>query len=175
MKKLASYISSFLNYDYKGNGKYYTTEHGSMSYRCTSFQSFSNRNEDCVKIIERGNDAPRGGKTGNFVIVEFTPIFMEKFGWWFEAKEKQAKEVAEIKAKLQAEIDALGNQSELLKDYFLSHPEFLARIKDRIENYSSKQWRGWVRMKVCSKITLERFDLLTLDASDIREIAYSID
>lgn len=174
MKKLATYIEVFFKYSYKGNGKYYTTDQGSQSYKNTDFQSFASRNEDCIEIIERGNDAPRGGRTGEYVIVEFTPFFTEKYGWWFEQNENEKQRAAERQSKLQAEIDALGNQTELLNAYFTNNTDFLAKIKDRIENYPSKQWRNWVRMKVCSKIANERFDLLTLCATDIREIAYSL-
>jgi heme oxygenase len=94
--------------------------------------------------------------------------------WWFEQHEQAKKRAAEAQAKLKAEIAELGDQKELLVSYFKSHPDFLARIKDRIEEYPSKQWRNWVRMKVCSKITNERFELLTLGAPEIREIAHSV-
>jgi hypothetical protein len=70
------------------------------------------------------------------------------------------------------EIKNLGDQTILLSDYFIKHPDFKNKIIDRINNYPSDKWRNWVRMKVADKITNSRFDLLTLSAADIRNITF---
>lgn len=174
MKKITSKsVKSFLSYDFQGNSKYYLTTRSGMNYVQTDFNKSFNKPEYC-KIIERGNDAPRGGKTGEYVVVEFTEQFYSDFQWFLDElkaeKEAEKLRLLEIKQK----IESIGDQTELLKALFVEKPDFLAKIKDRIENFSSKQWRNWVCMKVCNKISEGRFELLTLSPSEIREIAYSI-
>ena len=174
MKKVNSTsVKSFLSYYFQGNGKYYLITKSGMNYVQTDFNKSFNKPEYC-NIIERGNDAPRGGKTGEFVVVEFLPKFFEDYGWYFE-KIKADKEAERLRLlEVQQQIEAIGNQGELLKNLFIEKPDFLASIKNRIENFSSKKWRNWVCMKVCNKVSQGRFELLTLSASEIREIAYSI-
>lgn len=107
MKNLSVSTKSFFDYSFKGNGKYYTTEQGSRHYNNTLFQNFVNRNEDCVTIIESGNDAPRRGQAGNFVIVEFTEKFYEKYQWYFDAKEKSKIEAIENEEKTKKTVEVL--------------------------------------------------------------------
>ena len=101
-QKISNPAKNFIDYSYKGDGKYYTTEQGSKSYRNTCFSNFQNNNSDCFEIIESGNDAPRGGKTGDYVVVKFNPIFMEKFGWYFEKIVADKKAETEKKAQKEA-------------------------------------------------------------------------
>ncbi len=75
MKNLPNYLKAFLEYSFKGNGKYYITECGSRHFRNTTFYTFYNRNRDCVNVISEGNDAPRGGRVGDYMIVEFNEKF----------------------------------------------------------------------------------------------------
>lgn len=77
------------------------------------------------------------------------------------------------KNKLLQEVEAIGNQKELLTNCFKSQPDFKQKLLERINNYSSKNWRNWIKMKVAAKLTNGRFDLLTLTPSDIRNIALS--
>jgi hypothetical protein len=105
--QISKSTSNFFNYSFKGDGKYYLHEQGSRHYRMTSFNHFLTSNADCVQIIERGNDAPRGGYCGNYVNVEFNERFYEKYGWFFEEKkilEQKAKEEEERKKLLEEEI-----------------------------------------------------------------------
>jgi hypothetical protein len=69
----------FLKYSFKGDGKYHIYERGAMSYKKSDFLKFYEKNPDSVTILERGNDAPRGGQTGIFYNVIFTPVFAAKF------------------------------------------------------------------------------------------------
>jgi hypothetical protein len=94
MKTLSKTTENFLRNSFIGNGKYYTTQAGSKHYNNSPFQNFANNNSECFKIVENGNDAPRGGKTGDFVIVEFNDKFYSKYQFFFDAlnAEKQAKE-----------------------------------------------------------------------------------
>lgn len=61
-----------LSSQFIGNGLYYITEQGSRVYKNTPFGSFYSKNPTLVKIISKGNDAQRCGKTGDFFIVEFS-------------------------------------------------------------------------------------------------------
>lgn len=94
MKTLSKSNRQFFTYSFSGNGKYYTNEAKSRTYGNTLFQNFYNKNSECIDILESGNDAPRGGKTGDFVIVNFNEKFFEKWGYVLEAmaKEKQEKQ-----------------------------------------------------------------------------------
>lgn len=105
MSTLSQTNERFFKYCFKGNGKYYTTEAGSRHYNNTSFENFRRRNQDCVNIIETGNDAPRGGQNGNYVIVEFTEVFYAKYQWVIDS----------INAEKQAKIDFENNKKEITK------------------------------------------------------------
>ena len=77
--KLTKTMLDFINYSFDGKrtGKYYTTEYGNQSFKNTIFQNFVNRNDGVIeKVIECGNDAPKGGKVGNYMIVKFSKKFM---------------------------------------------------------------------------------------------------
>ena len=96
--KISNEVRCFFQYSFKGNGKYYTTEQGSRSYKNTSFQNVFNKNKDLIKVIESGNDAPKGGKNGNFVIVEFMPEFILKYQYVLDTL-KEEKKQAELNSK----------------------------------------------------------------------------
>lgn len=166
--KISKAAELFLKCAYSGDGKYYVTEQGSRHYRRTLFGTFQAFYPDCVDIIERGNDAPCGGRTGEYVIVKFTPKFYEKFAPWWLEWERQ------LGAARKKEIEALGDQKELLRAVFIAHPDRLQRVIDRIKNNSSKNWRNWVRLKAAKWVANGRFDLLTLSAPDIRDIAFEM-
>jgi hypothetical protein len=174
MKKITSIsVKSFLTYNYQGNGKYYLNQQLSKSYGLTDFAK-KFYNESYVKVIDIGNDSPRGGKLGQYVIVEFTAKFYEDYGWFLNqlVADKEAK--AAHQKEIKKQIEAIGDQSDILKKLFVENPDFLNKIKNRIENFSSKNWRNWVCMKVCNKVANGKFELLTLSASEIRTISYSI-
>jgi hypothetical protein len=172
MKKLSMTIELFLKYDFKGDGKYYLVEKGSANYKNTSFGNFFRRNEECVDIVEKGNDAPRGGKTGEYLIVRFNSYFNQKYDKYIQNIENISIAKRMKQERIFEEIKNLGDQTILLSDYFIKHPDFKNKIIDRINNYPSDKWRNWVRMKVADKITNSRFDLLTLSAADIRNITF---
>lgn len=173
-KKISTAAKIFFDYTFKGDGKYYTTEQGSGHYRNTTFQNFYNSNSDCIDIIERGNDAPRGRRTGDFVEVVFNANFKTKWGWYLEELEAKNQRIEQAEKLRDIEIQAIGNQEELLKKVFIERPDRLERIKNRIAEHSSKNWRNWVKMKACKWVTNGRFDLLTLTPPKIAQIANSI-
>jgi hypothetical protein len=172
LTKISNNTKIFFEYIFKGDGKYYTTEQGSRHYNNTTFQNFYNSNSECIDIIERGNDAPRGGRTGDYVIVKFNENFPNKWGWYITQQELIKKGIEEMKKLRDAEILAIGDQKELLKKVFIERPDRLERIKTKITQSSSKDWRIWVKMKVCKWVANSRFDLLTLCPTEIREIAF---
>src|SRR5690554_4257170 len=147
MKKLSNNTQAFFKYIFKGNGKYYLTEQGSRSYKNTIFSKFYNKNSELIDIVARGNDAPRGGRTGDFVIVEFNKKFFEKYQWVFDYMEEEKRKAEQLREERNSKLNEIGNQEEMLRGLFKSNPDFLNLIKNRIENYSSKKWRNWVVMK----------------------------
>lgn len=178
--KISKAAELFLECAYTGDGKYYVTERGSRHYRKTLFGTFQAFYPDCVEELSWGNDAPRGGRTGDFVIVKFTPEFYEKFGPWMEWKKQREAEIAAERAARQKEIEAIGDQAKLLREVFIERPDRLERVLDRIKNSPSNSrrsgnWRGWVRMKAAKWVANGRFDLLTLSAPDIRDIAFDME
>jgi hypothetical protein len=100
MKKLSNRIRVFLEYTYKGDGKYYLLESGSRCYNQSSFTHFEKNNSDCFEIINKGNDAPRGGQLGEFVEVRFNEIFKNRFGWWFKDTSHDHSEVIILRTLL---------------------------------------------------------------------------
>ena len=122
----ANFINSFFG-GFNGDGKYYTTTQGSRSYSNTPFQTFANRYPDCVDIIETGNDAPRGGRTGDFVIVNFTETFYANFQHYIDAKE----------AKEQAKIDfanSAARSRETMIDHIIENREAIKVELDRLDH-----------------------------------------
>ena len=89
-------IKRFLESDYHGDGKYYTTEKGSRHYRNTAFGKFMMSNRPVFQITDGGNDAPRGGKTGNYVMVEFKPEFKKTASEYLDAKYSREHAAAQL-------------------------------------------------------------------------------
>lgn len=118
-------VENFLKYGYNGDGKYYTTEQGSRNYRNTEFSNFWSKNIDAVKVIDKGNDAPRGGKTGDYVIVEFTPEFKETAEKYL-TKLRNAKIVVE-KAK---ESKSAAIQSDIDKVTPIVDDQYRSEVKE---------------------------------------------
>lgn len=124
--------------------------------------------------FELKNDSPRGGKLGNYIelttkglrqLAKYRKPFAEKRKQDIE-KEKENK----IKTTLIRE-----KQNILLEEYCKNHPDFVNKLKNRINNYTSKNWRSYICMKVCSKIIEnEKFSELKLTASEIRDIILAV-
>lgn len=89
-----------------------------------------------------------------------------------QAEELEARRI-EAEVKLKQLNATIKEQSERLQGIFDSNTEFRSRIKDRIRNYSSKNWRNWVVMKVAQKLNDEKFNGLELSSAKIREIAFA--
>lgn len=105
MKKISKTAETFINYYYRGDGKYYQFVQGSRRYNNSGFTNFANNNSDCFTILESGNDAPRGGTLGDYVIVKFNDLFFAKYGHYIEAKqaeEENRKQLQILKEKQKA-------------------------------------------------------------------------
>jgi hypothetical protein len=112
--KLNKTAQAFLPYASVNGGKYYTTEQGSKSYKNTVYSNFSSRNPQFVNVIETGNDAPRGGQTGNYEIVTFSPEFQEVIKKYEEEVLIENQKQAEIKAQKDYEK---ANFDKLIVEY----------------------------------------------------------
>jgi hypothetical protein len=112
MKTLSNSTKNFFKYSFKGNGKYYTTEQGSRSYKNTDFYNFYSKNNDCINIVERGNDAPKGGKIGNFLIVEFNQNFYNKYQHYFDAQKKEIERQANYELLKEKSIQIVKNYAK---------------------------------------------------------------
>lgn len=144
-KKLSKRTEGFLNYNYKGDGKYYLNEQGSRHYNMSLFNHFKSNNTECINIIEHGNDAPKGGSLGSYVIVVFTWKFTEKYGWFFEQKKAQELRLAEAQDKKDALITVLTVQ---FKEFVDKNPEKVEEWKEKIKNISSKKARMFKENRV---------------------------
>lgn len=126
----ASYYGVSKPVFFQGDGKYYLTyRDGSKTYYAKA-QRFLNADE--YEVIETGNDAPRGGKHGEFEVVKFTEKFYEKYGWFLEAERKRVERMQRSEANAAAEFErqvnefkawAAGNQATIA--------EFEQRMKER--------------------------------------------
>lgn len=143
MKTLSKTIENFLTYSFKGDGKYYTVEQVSRAYKNTDFTNFISKNSDCVEVLEKGNDAPRGGQTGNFVTVKFTSKFYERFQFWFDAKEViKAKKVEFLKIEAQNDL--------LIKELIAKHSD---KINEWIEKHGDTSKGGRTVAWKCQKLS----------------------
>lgn len=125
----------------------------------------------CIKLglsVNDGNDAPKGGKIGNYIegnndkrINKIVSVF----------KRKAAIEKAKEQRKSLEAANRRNEQITSLIEYFKENPEFKAKIKYRIEHFSSTQWRNWVRMKVAAAL-VGNFGKFELTAVDIRDAVY---
>ena len=126
--------------------------------------------QDLGLNVKKGNDAPKGGKIGNFVENDNDELITKI--------SNISKRLQSIKSERQKrfgreEAERRQNQRIELVAYFQNNPDFHAKIKNRIENFSSKEWRNWVRMKVCQVLNGEKFGTFELGATDIREAVYA--
>jgi hypothetical protein len=136
--KLTKTAENFLRYYFKGNGRYYVTEYGSRQYRKTDYLKFAEKNADCIEVVSRGNDAPRGGRIGDFEEVEFTPVFFEKYGWFMEQleNEKKAEALREQRKKEEYEKGVIA-----FREYCERNPERVAEMKEKATDGNSKKRR----------------------------------
>jgi hypothetical protein len=170
MKNISKNTQFFLEYGFKGNGKYYTYSQGYKALNNSSFTNFIRSNSDCVNIIGSGNDAPRGGKIGDYIIVEFNEKFYAKWQWFFDHVEKLAQDVLIKDAAIKSKIAELGDQEEKLNLYFVERPGKAAEWAEKINQMPAAKKRNWLRMKTASKVADSSFELLTLTAPEIMQI-----
>jgi len=77
--KSSKTIKDFLKYEFNTDGKYYLLKQGAKKYAKTYFKKVYDRHPDFFEIICEGNDAPRGGKLGDFVYAKPTKRFCNLF------------------------------------------------------------------------------------------------
>jgi hypothetical protein len=136
--KLTKTAENFLRYYFKGNGIYHTTSYGSRRYSQTDYAKFAKANADCVEVVSKGNDAPRGGRIGDFEEANFTPVFFEKYGWFIEQleNEKKAEELREQRKKDEYEKGVVA-----FREYCERNPERVAEMKEKVTigNYRKRR------------------------------------
>ena len=148
--KISNTLRNFFNYSYKGDGKYYTVEQGSRHYNNTIFQNFYNKNEDCIDVIESGNDAPRGGKTGNFVVVKFNEKFFAKYAKIIETLQNEEQEEKLTKEKNEKERLESEAKAKIIFAEYLT-PEKKQELKNELSLRSSKKSKNFLKMKSINK------------------------
>lgn len=136
--KLAKTTENFLRYGYKGDGRYHVTSYGSRSYSQTGYAKFASKNADCIEVVSCGNDAPRGGRIGDFEEIKFTPVFFEKYGWFFEQleNEKKAEALREQRKKEEYEKGVIA-----FREYCERNPERVAEMKEKVTIGNYRQRR----------------------------------
>ena len=146
MKKVSKTTQAFFDYSYNGDGKYYTTSHSGRNYTNTLFQTFRNKNADCIEVLEYGNDAPRGGKTGDFVIVKFTEKFFEKYQFVLDAiASKKEQEIQREIERKESEAKAIIIFTEYLTE------EKKEQLKSALEGKNSKGRSNFLKAKSIQK------------------------
>lgn len=148
--KISNTLRNFFNYSYKGDGKYYTTEHGSRHYNNSIFQNFYNKNIECIDITETGNDAPRGGKTGDFVIVKFNDKFFTKYSKVIEALENEKTEAKLAEENKNKQREESAKNAELIFSEYLT-AEKKEELKKELSLKSSKKAKNFLKMKSINK------------------------
>lgn len=146
MKMPSKKITNFLTYEFHGNGKYRTLTQGSKRYNSTEFAKFYNKHPSLVKVLSSGNDAPRGGQTGNFMAVEFTPEFFEVTKPWFDLQDSIAKRKVEIAAEREENEKIISEEVAKLMPYANA-------IRERIN--ASKSLLGAQKSEVQSDLMKE--------------------
>lgn len=165
MEKLSKTIENFLKYSYNGNGKYYTYSKGGQRYNQSEFQKFANKNKHFFNITKSGNDAPKGGKLGDFVIVEFTEDFTNLIKPFLDAKIEQQR----IESKNQSEYEA-NRLAQINKFSQIMNKERATRYLSKVQAMSSHKWRNWLRMKAAKHINDGKFDGMVLSAPELLSI-----
>lgn len=140
----------FFDYSFNGNGKYYTTEQGSRQYRNTTFTNFYNKNVDCIDILEKGNDAPRGGKTGDFVIVKFNKNFEDKYNSYIDFLKNKAIEDKKVQEKFEADRKISEENAILIFEEYLTI-EKKESLKLILESKNSKGRKNFLKIKSINK------------------------
>lgn len=143
MKNLSISARKFLKFSFKGNGKYYITEQGSKAYKKTDFYNVFNKNKDSINVLNTGNDAPRGGKTGDYLIVEFTNKFYEKYQFYLDYLKKEFERKLEEEKK-ESEIDLQ------IKLAIQNHQE---KINSWLEKYGTTSKGGRTVAWKCQKLS----------------------
>ena len=127
----------------------------------------------CSKLnlnVDAKNDAPKGGEIGNFIEGRDGDEFFDKIKTMF-SRLRSIKKCRQERIRIEEHQKRCSQKKQLL-DYCNENESFVQKIKNRIENESSKDWRNWVRMKSCQAINNENFGTFELSAVDVSEIIY---
>lgn len=128
--KIKKTVEIFLNYYYQGDGKYYLVNQGSRHYNNSPFANFRNNNPAMVTVLEWGNDAPKGGQLGSFVIVEFSKEFKQIADIFFANKKADAKATEDSKAERRKIIASYASKIDKIEGESRKHTE--KRMSDAI-------------------------------------------
>ena len=147
-QKINKTIENFLGYwnlswwperatrDFKGDGKYYLSYNGKQSTWNKAKKYFLGLYE----VLERGNDAPRGGQNGNYEIVKFNDKFYETYGNFIN--EQDVKRERLIKNNIL--LNEQKQKSEILfAEYVKNNPKeievFKQSVVEKIKNTCSSR------------------------------------
>ena len=97
-------------------------------------------------MLEYGNDAPRGGKTGDFVIVKFTEKFFEKYQFVLDAiASKKEQEIQREIERKESEAKAIVIFTEYLTE------EKKEQLKSALQGKNSKGRSNFLKAKAIQK------------------------
>lgn len=147
-QKINKTIENFLGYwnlsfwperasrDFKGDGKYYLSSCGNQS----TWNKVKKYFLGLYEVLERGNDAPRGGQNGNYEIVKFNDKFYETYGDFIN--EQDAKRERLIKNNIL--LSEQKQKSEILfAEYVKNNPkeieDFKQKVVEKIKNTCSSR------------------------------------
>lgn len=155
MKKISRTAETFINYYYRGDGKYYQFVQGSRRYNNSGFTNFANNNSDCFTILESGNDAPRGGTLGDYVIVKFNDLFFAKYGHYIKALYKmRCLETYNEASKRNISFKSLGQindewwafdfENGNIPERYLLHREAYHELAAQNKLHNNDGWKKYV-------------------------------
>lgn len=140
---------------------------------------FIHEYENEIVLFDCFGNHIRTMKKGTKLLVSFTgtpiserayKIRVTKAKKRFEAAKEARQKEAQKKQAVQKAL--IFQQSSQLLAEFTKNKGFHSKLKNKIETSSSKNWRPWVKMKVCQKIANENFKDLHLSPAIIRDLIY---
>lgn len=147
-KKINKTVEKFLEYwnlswwperasrDFKGDGKYYLSSCGHQS----NWNKAKKYLVGLYDVVERGNDAPRGGQSGNYEIVKFNEKFYETYGDFLNEQDARRERLIAGNIWLREQKQ---NAEIVFAEYVKNNPqqieEFKQKVVEKIKNTCSSR------------------------------------
>lgn len=137
--------------------------------------------DKCIYLLNECGEFVREMRLGTKLLYGYTGTPISERA--LKIRENKNLKIREANRLIRQENERIANESSakklseqeaILKSTFEADKEFLAKIQDRINNHSGKDWRGWIKMKVCAKVFGGKFENMKLPSTSIRDIALSI-